>query len=65
MATKTQEVQKDIDNVIGIMNLNIGKALERGESINAMQGKVGDLKVNTLTFKKTSNEVKRNMYFTL
>lgn len=65
MATKTQEVQKDIDNVIGIMNLNIGKALERGESVNAMQSKVGDLKVNTLTFKKTSNEVKSNMYFTL
>jgi vesicle-associated membrane protein 4 len=39
--SKTKEVQKQVDEVVGIMHENINKVMERGEKLDSLQTKTG------------------------
>lgn len=38
---KTKEVQSQVNEVVGIMNENINKVMERGEKLDSLQMKTG------------------------
>ena len=38
---KTQQVQQQVDEVVGIMHENINKVMERGEKLDSLQTKTG------------------------
>ena len=40
-ADKTKKVQNEVDEVVGIMNNNINKVMERGEKLDSLQTKTG------------------------
>jgi vesicle-associated membrane protein 4 len=60
-ANKTNEVQQQVDEVIGIMHTNIDKVVQRGEKLDTLQNKTEELQNGALSFKKTSVEVKNEM----
>ena len=39
--SKAKDVQKQVDEVVGIMQDNINKVMERGEKLDALQTKTG------------------------
>jgi vesicle-associated membrane protein 4 len=39
--SKTQNVQKEVDEVVGVMQNNIQKVMERGEKLDTLQNKSG------------------------
>ncbi len=41
-ADKTKKVQGEVDEVVGIMNNNINKVMERGEKLDSLQTKTGN-----------------------
>ena len=59
--TKTAEVQNDLQEVIGIMQSNVEKVIERGEKIETLQNKTEELQQGALSFKKTSSAVQSAM----
>jgi len=40
---KTAQVQKEVDEVVGIMQDNIYKVVQRGEQLESLQNKTGKL----------------------
>jgi vesicle-associated membrane protein 4 len=60
--SRTEEVQQQVNEVIGIMNTNIEKVVQRGEKLNSLQSKTEELQQGALSFKKTSNDVKNHLY---
>ena len=58
---KTAEVQNQVQEVIGIMQNNIEKVVERGEKIETLQNKTEELQQGALSFKKSSNAVQSAM----
>jgi len=40
-ASKTAQVQKEVDEVVGIMQDNIYKVVQRGEQLESLQNKTG------------------------
>jgi predicted P-loop ATPase/GTPase len=60
--SRTAQVQQQVNDVVGIMNQNIGKVMERGEKLNTIQNKTEELQQGAITFKKTSKEVKDKLY---
>ncbi len=59
--TRTQEVQQQVDEVIGIMHTNIDKVIQRGEKLDNLQNKTEELQQGALSFKKTSTAVSNAM----
>jgi hypothetical protein len=39
--SKSKQVQKEVDDVVGIMHDNINKVMERGEKLDSLQTKTG------------------------
>lgn len=56
-------VQKDIDNVKGIMTENIERVLERGERIDLLVDKTDRLGVGAHDFRVRSRGLKRQMWW--
>lgn len=56
-------VQKDIDNVKGIMTQNIERVLERGERIDLLVDKTDRLGVGAHDFRVRSRGLKRQMWW--
>ena len=42
-SSKTAQVQKEVDEVVGIMQDNIYKVVQRGEQLESLQNKTGKL----------------------
>jgi vesicle-associated membrane protein 4 len=42
-ASKTKQVQSQVNEVVGIMQNNIEKVMERGERLDALQNKAGNV----------------------
>jgi vesicle-associated membrane protein 4 len=43
-SSKTQHIQQQVDEVVGIMQENIDKVMERQEGLEALNDKAGNLK---------------------
>ncbi|KAI8999521.1 synaptobrevin-domain-containing protein [Gaertneriomyces semiglobifer] len=59
---KTEQVQQQVDEVIGIMHNNIDKVMQRGERLESLQNKTDDLQQGALQFKRGATKVRRQMY---
>lgn len=60
-STKAGEVQNQVQEVIGIMQNNIEKVVQRGEKLENIQNKTEELQQGALSFKKSSNAVQSAM----
>ena len=60
---KTQQVQSEVDEVVGIMQGNIHKVMQRGEQIDSLQTKTEDLQSSSLQFKRGANQVRKEMWW--
>jgi vesicle-associated membrane protein 4 len=61
--SKTQQVQKEVDDVIGIMHTNIEKVVQRGEKLESLQSKTDDLQQGALQFKRGATTIRRQMWW--
>ncbi|KAI9106006.1 synaptobrevin [Phlyctochytrium arcticum] len=60
---KTAQVQSQVDDVVGIMQDNINKAMQRGEHLDSLQTKTDDLQNSSLQFKRGANRVRKQMWW--
>ena len=60
---KTQQVQKQVDEVKDIMHQNIKKVVERGENIQSIDQKTEELHQSSQQFHKKTVEVKKKMWW--
>ncbi|KAJ3052631.1 hypothetical protein HK097_005942 [Rhizophlyctis rosea] len=60
---KTQAVQQQVDEVVGIMQDNINKVMQRGEQLNSLQNKTEDLQNSSMQFRKGASKVRRQMWW--
>lgn len=60
---KTKQVQKETDEVAGIMHQNVDKMLERGEALGDLNKKTEDLQVSSNQFAKHSAAVKKKLWW--
>ena len=56
-------VQGQIGQVMGVMQSNITKVLERGERLEDLQDKTDDLAAGALTFHKSSSQLRKKMWW--
>lgn len=60
--SKSAGVQKQVDEVIGIMHTNLEKVVTRGEKLETLQAKTDDLEQGALQFKKGATKVRHQMW---
>ncbi|KAJ3413256.1 hypothetical protein HDV05_008242 [Chytridiales sp. JEL 0842] len=58
-----QQIQHQVDEVVGIMQGNIQNAITRGETIHSLSQKTDDLQTASVNFKKSATGVKRGMWW--
>lgn len=57
------DVQREVDEVVGAMQNNITKVVERGEKLESLQNKTEDLQSSSLQFKRGANTVRKQMWW--
>ncbi|KAI8823169.1 synaptobrevin [Fimicolochytrium jonesii] len=62
-SSKTGQVQNQVDEVVGIMQDNINKVMQRGEQLDTLQNKTDDLQNSSLQFKRGANRVRKQMWW--
>ncbi|EFX02106.1 synaptobrevin [Grosmannia clavigera kw1407] len=62
-ATRTQALQAEIDNTVGVMRDNINKVSQRGERLDALQDKTDNLAVSAQGFRRGANRVRKQMWW--
>ncbi|TPX64895.1 hypothetical protein SpCBS45565_g05545 [Spizellomyces sp. 'palustris'] len=60
---KTAQVQDQVNEVVGIMQDNINKVVQRGEQLDTLQDKTEDLQNSSLQFKRGANRVRKQMWW--
>ncbi|KAG1446073.1 hypothetical protein G6F56_009694 [Rhizopus delemar] len=60
---KTTQVQHQVDEVVGIMQQNIDKAMQRGERIDDLRGRTEDLQGTAGHFRRGANQVRKRMWW--
>ncbi|CAO3660568.1 unnamed protein product [Rhizopus stolonifer] len=60
---KTAQVQHQVDEVVGIMQQNIDKAMQRGEGIDDLRGRTEDLQGTAGHFRRGANQVRKRMWW--
>ncbi|PLW22657.1 hypothetical protein PCANC_28847 [Puccinia coronata f. sp. avenae] len=60
---KTQAIQAQIDDTVGIMRDNITKVAERGERLDTLQDKTDNLAVSAQGFRRGANRVRKQMWW--
>lgn len=61
--SKTQVIQQQIDETVGIMRDNINRVAERGERLDALQDKTENLSVSAQGFRRGANKVRKQMWW--
>lgn len=56
-------VQNQVSEVMGVMQTNIGKVLDRGERLEDLQDKTDDLAAGALTFHKSASKLQKKMWW--
>jgi hypothetical protein len=54
-------LQAQVDDTVRVMRENIKKVSQRGESVDALQGKTDDLAVHSDGFRRDANKVNKRM----
>jgi len=60
---KTNAIQNQIDDTVGIMRENIAKVAERGERLDSLADKTDTLAVSAQGFRRGANRVRKNMWW--
>ncbi|KAH8886813.1 synaptobrevin [Thozetella sp. PMI_491] len=60
---RTQALQSQIDDTVGIMRDNINKVSQRGERLDALQDKTDNLAVSAQGFRRGANRVRKQMWW--
>ncbi|KAI9228043.1 MAG: synaptobrevin-domain-containing protein [Piptocephalis tieghemiana] len=60
---KAKNVHKQVDEVVGIMQNNIDKVMERGENLNSINAKAEDLERGAMNFRSGANRVRKRMWW--
>ncbi|KAG1322760.1 hypothetical protein G6F62_010061 [Rhizopus arrhizus] len=61
--SKTTQVQRQVDEVVGIMQENIDKVMQRGERLDDLRGKTEDLQATAGHFRRGANQVRKRMWW--
>ncbi|KAI7904976.1 synaptobrevin-domain-containing protein [Cokeromyces recurvatus] len=61
--SKTTRVQQQVDEVVGIMQENIDKVMQRGERLDDLRGKTEDLQATAGHFRRGANQVRKRMWW--
>ncbi|ORY03093.1 synaptobrevin [Basidiobolus meristosporus CBS 931.73] len=60
---KAQGIQKQVDEVVGIMQNNVERVMERGEKLDSLNNKADQLEAGALRFKQGTNRVRKAMWW--
>jgi len=60
---RTQALQAQIDDTVGVMRDNINKVSQRGERLDALQNKTDDLAASAQGFRRGANRVRKAMWW--
>ncbi|KAI0021372.1 synaptobrevin-domain-containing protein [Xylariomycetidae sp. FL0641] len=60
---RTQALQAQIDDTVGVMRENINKVSQRGERLDALQDKTDNLAVSAQGFRRGANRVRKQMWW--
>ncbi|KAI8810248.1 synaptobrevin, partial [Cladochytrium replicatum] len=60
---KTVQVQRQVDEVVGIMQDNINKVMQRGEQLDTLQNKTEDLQNSSMQFRRGASRVRKQMWW--
>ncbi|KAJ2910621.1 Vesicle membrane receptor protein (v-SNARE) [Coemansia aciculifera] len=61
--SKGQEVQQEVDKVVGIMNENIQMVMARGENLDDLYDRTGQLNEGAAQFRRGAAEVRKTMWW--
>ncbi|KAI8899489.1 synaptobrevin, partial [Globomyces pollinis-pini] len=56
-------VQQEVDEVVGIMQSNITKVMERGDNLDRLQDQTENLQQASSQFKRGANQVRKEMWW--
>ncbi|KAJ3094279.1 hypothetical protein HDU96_001749 [Phlyctochytrium bullatum] len=62
-SSRTQQVQSQVDEVVGIMQENVNKVMQRGEHLDTLQNKTEDLQNSSQQFRKGASAVRKQMWW--
>ncbi|PVU86126.1 hypothetical protein BB559_006022 [Furculomyces boomerangus] len=62
-ANKAREVQQQVDEVVGIMQENINKVMEREERLDTLQTKTEELNEGARQFRRGATQVRKKMWW--
>ncbi|ORY44511.1 hypothetical protein BCR33DRAFT_224398 [Rhizoclosmatium globosum] len=62
-ANKAAAIQNEVNEVIGVMQNNIEKAVKRGENLESLQNKTSDLRDGAVKFKKGAVKIQNEMWW--
>jgi vesicle-associated membrane protein 4 len=60
---RTQALQAQIDDTVGVMRENINKVSQRGERLDALQDKTDNLAQSAHGFRRGANRVRKQMWW--
>ncbi|KAJ6786264.1 hypothetical protein PWT90_00804 [Aphanocladium album] len=60
---RTEALQTQIDETVGVMRDNINKVSQRGERLDALQDKTDNLAVSAQGFRRGANRVRKQMWW--
>ncbi|KAK1837120.1 synaptobrevin [Podospora conica] len=60
---RTQALQAQIDDTVGVMRDNINKVSQRGERLDHLQNKTDDLAASAQGFRRGANRVRKQMWW--
>ncbi|KXX76391.1 Synaptobrevin 1 [Madurella mycetomatis] len=61
--SRTQQIQAQIDDTVGVMRENLSKVAERGEGLDSLQNKTDDLATSAQSFRRGANQVRKKMWW--
>ncbi|KAJ9086072.1 Vesicle membrane receptor protein (v-SNARE) [Entomophthora muscae] len=62
-SSKTRLIQQQVDEVVGIMQENIDKVMEKQERLETLNDKAENLNQNAMQFKRGANKVRKAMWW--
>ncbi|KAK9767772.1 Vesicle membrane receptor protein (v-SNARE) [Basidiobolus ranarum] len=60
---KTDQIKSQVDEVVGIMQDNIERVMDRGEKLDILNNKAVDLEQGARQFKKGATKMKKRMWW--
>ncbi|KZF20772.1 synaptobrevin [Xylona heveae TC161] len=60
--TRTEQLQDQVKDVLGVMRENINKTTQRGEHLDSLATKTDDLHTSSQGFRRGANRVRKRMW---